>query len=140
MVDCWTSRVHSKGQDPYGLGRWSYITLKGKQDSLITIITAYRVCQKSSSSTGLKTAYIKQLRALQRKLISPEKPKPNSIDYVLISNYPGIDEQLGPLQITYETLIEAVSTTETQLRNGAWGKIATRSYLCVHGLNKEAIV
>jgi len=88
----------------------------------------------------LKTAYIKQLRALQRKLISTEKPKPNSIDYVLISNYPGIDEQLGPLQITYETLIEAVSTTKTQLRNGAWDKIAARSYLCVHGLNKEAIV
>jgi hypothetical protein len=54
-------------------------------------------------------------------------------------NYPGIEEQLGPLQITYGTLIEAVSTSQTKLRNGTWDKIAARSYLRVHGLNKDAI-
>ncbi|MFN9979955.1 MAG: hypothetical protein ACK53Y_08590, partial [bacterium] len=26
VMDWWTSRVHSKGQDPFGLGRWSFIT------------------------------------------------------------------------------------------------------------------
>jgi hypothetical protein len=56
------------------------------------------------------------------------------------SNYPGIKEhQLGSLQITYGTLIKAISTTETKLRNGTWDEITARSYLHVHGLNKEAI-
>jgi hypothetical protein len=54
-------------------------------------------------------------------------------------NYPGIEEQLGPLHITYGTLIKAVSTSQTKLRNGTWDKIAARSYLRVHGLNKDAI-
>jgi len=53
-MDWWTSRVHSKGQDPFGLGRWSFITLWGAQDILITIISAYRFSQKSSSSLGVK--------------------------------------------------------------------------------------
>jgi len=57
--------VHSKGQDHSGLGRWSYITLQGKQDFKLTIITAYRVSQKSSASVGGKTAYMQQFRALQ---------------------------------------------------------------------------
>jgi hypothetical protein len=65
IVDHWTSRLRSKGQDPYGLGRWSYVTLRGKCDSLITIITAYRVSQKSSYSMGVKTAYMQQVRALK---------------------------------------------------------------------------
>jgi len=65
VVDQWTSRVHSKGQDHSGLGRWSYITLQGKQDFKLTIITAYRVSQKSSASVGGKTAYMQQFRALQ---------------------------------------------------------------------------
>jgi hypothetical protein len=65
IVDHWTSRLHSKRQDPYGLGRWSYAMLRGKHNSLITIITAYRVSQKSSYSIGVKTAYMQQVRALK---------------------------------------------------------------------------
>jgi hypothetical protein len=45
VVDRWTSRVHSKGQDPFGLGRWPFVTLRGRQESLITIVPAYRVSQ-----------------------------------------------------------------------------------------------
>jgi len=71
--------VAGKGQDPFGLGRWSYITLRGKYDTLITIISAYRVCQKSSSSSGLKTAYMQQQRFLQARLLKLElvQPPPN---------------------------------------------------------------
>jgi hypothetical protein len=69
VVDRWTSRVHSKGRDPYGLGRWSFVTLCGKQDNLIIIISAYRVSQKSSSSLGVKTAYMQQYRAIQAQLL-----------------------------------------------------------------------
>jgi hypothetical protein len=69
VVDHWTSRVLSKGQDPYGLGRWSYITLRGKLSSKVTIITAYRVSQKSLSSAGPKSAYIQQYRAIQSEFL-----------------------------------------------------------------------
>jgi hypothetical protein len=37
----WVSRVLQKGEDPMGLGRWSYITLRGKGAKQITVITAY---------------------------------------------------------------------------------------------------
>jgi len=80
VVDRWTSRVHSKGQDPYGLWRWSFVTLRGKQDSLITIVSAYRVSQKSSSSLGVKMAYMQEYRSLQSHLLESNKlqiPEPN---------------------------------------------------------------
>jgi hypothetical protein len=32
----WTSTVVSKGDDPYNLGRWSYVTLRGKDTFLLT--------------------------------------------------------------------------------------------------------
>jgi hypothetical protein len=62
IVDRWTSRVLSSGMDPFGLGRWSYVTLRGKSDTSICIITAYRVC--NDRYTGPKTAYQQQKRQL----------------------------------------------------------------------------
>jgi hypothetical protein len=59
--------VTGKGVHPYGLGRWSFITMRGKADRLLTIISAYRVCQKSSSSTGVKTAYMQQYRSISQE-------------------------------------------------------------------------
>lgn len=41
ICDNWVSRVFAKGEDPYGLGRWSYVTLRGKASGKITIVTAY---------------------------------------------------------------------------------------------------
>jgi hypothetical protein len=60
VVDRWTSRVLSSGMDPYGLGRWSYVTLRGKSDTSICIFTAYRVC--NDRYTRSKTAYKQQKR------------------------------------------------------------------------------
>jgi hypothetical protein len=60
----WTSRVVDKGEDPYQLGRWSFITLRGKDSFLVTIITGYRVCKSTVGSTGEKTAYKQQYRRL----------------------------------------------------------------------------
>ncbi len=62
VTDRWTSKVITTGSDPYGLGRWSYIILKGKADVHICIITAYRVC--NDKSTGPKTACQQQKRHL----------------------------------------------------------------------------
>lgn len=63
----WTSRITTKGEDPYGLGRWSYITLRGQKNKKVTFITAYRVCNTNASSVGEKTAYKQQYRHLSSK-------------------------------------------------------------------------
>jgi len=48
VCENWVSRVIAKGEDPYGLGRWSYVTLRGKQSTKITIVTAcYSVSRRS---------------------------------------------------------------------------------------------
>jgi hypothetical protein len=51
----WQSRVTSQGQDPKGLGRWSYMRLASKKSAMI-IATAYRPCV----SQGPNTAWIQQ--------------------------------------------------------------------------------
>jgi hypothetical protein len=62
VTNRWTSRVVTSGSDPLGLGRWSFIVLRGKQDTNICIVTAYRVC--NDKYTGPKTAYQQQRRHL----------------------------------------------------------------------------
>ena len=64
LTDRWVSRLQAKGVDPYGLGRWSYMTLQGKGNRLITAITAYRVCKPSIDGTGDTTAYQQQFRSI----------------------------------------------------------------------------
>ncbi len=41
IANNWTSRITDRGEDPFHLGRWSYITLTGQWNKLITLITAY---------------------------------------------------------------------------------------------------
>jgi hypothetical protein len=62
VCDNWISRVSVKGEDPFGLGRWSYVTMRGKQSVKITIVTAYN----ATPSTGESTYYKQQLRILSR--------------------------------------------------------------------------
>jgi hypothetical protein len=64
VTDHWVSRIQAKGVDPYGLGRWSYSILTGKRDKKIVIITAYRVCNTTASSSGDCTLYMQQYRTI----------------------------------------------------------------------------
>ncbi len=41
ICDNWTSWLLERSEDPLGLGRWSYLTLRGKGAVKITIVTAY---------------------------------------------------------------------------------------------------
>ncbi len=63
-TDQWVSRIQSKGVDPYGLGRWSYMIFKGKNDRSVAIITAYRVCKTTFDSAGDTTSYMQQFCSL----------------------------------------------------------------------------
>ena len=47
--------ITTSGSDPTGLGRWSYITISGRNNIKLIIISAYRVCQNSIKHTGPST-------------------------------------------------------------------------------------
>lgn len=65
VIDNWTSRVEEKGVDPHGLGRWSYIALRGSRNTKVFIVTAYRVCDNKDS--GPKTTYHQQFWRLSEE-------------------------------------------------------------------------
>lgn len=60
----WTSRVIEHGQDPYRLGRWSFVVLHGKNDIRMLIVMAYRECTQTASSAGPKTLTSQQFHQL----------------------------------------------------------------------------
>lgn len=50
----WTSRVITKGGDPLGLGKWSFVTLRGRGGKKITIITAYNASYNTGDTTNFR--------------------------------------------------------------------------------------
>jgi hypothetical protein len=62
----WTSRIIEKGVDPFGLGRWSYLVLRGKGATKLLIVTAYRVCRQTIRSAGPKTSTSQQFCLLSQ--------------------------------------------------------------------------
>jgi hypothetical protein len=46
--------------DPSGLGRWSSITLRGKEDHILTIFTAYRVCKGYIQSSPVGSSFSRE--------------------------------------------------------------------------------
>lgn len=64
IVGPWTSRVIEHGSDPHGLGRWSFIIMRGKADRRVAIVTSYRVCHRKTA--GPKIAYRQQFCALSK--------------------------------------------------------------------------
>ena len=71
----WSGRI-TRGIDTHKLGRWSYITITGRNFTYLTIITAYRCCKgQNQSNTGMASSYRQQetiLKARGRQ-ISPQK-------------------------------------------------------------------
>ena len=66
----WSGRI-SKGVDEHKLGRWSYLTLLGRKNSFLTIITGYRCCKTQTAATaGLTTSYMQQERILRQRKIT----------------------------------------------------------------------
>ena len=75
----WSGRL-TKGVDPHKLGRWSYVTLFGRNDTFLTIITGYRCCRKQTIATaGMITTYMQQERILRQRRIS-STPQKSFID------------------------------------------------------------
>ena len=44
VTGSWTSRIYEKGEEPSGTGLWSYLKLRGRNNTKVIIITLYRLC------------------------------------------------------------------------------------------------
>lgn len=62
----WTSRIIEKGSDPFGMGWWLFVVLRGKDNITILIITGYRVCSQTKMASGPKTSTLQQFRSLSQ--------------------------------------------------------------------------
>ncbi len=57
-------RVRKVGRDKSGLGRWSWLRFRGKNNITMVIISAYRPCKPSRQSAGTNTTYAQHIRYL----------------------------------------------------------------------------
>jgi hypothetical protein len=75
-----TSRILDRGTDPFSLGRWSYVTLRGAKKKKVILITEYRECTQSLQACGPTTSTAQQFRHLSKKWRNQnhceEDPKP----------------------------------------------------------------
>ena len=71
----WSGRI-TKGVDNTKLGRWSYITINGRNNTFFTIITGYRcVKQQTTQTAGMTTTYMQQERILKQRGITSTPQK-----------------------------------------------------------------
>ena len=71
-----SGRVQAQGADPFG--RFTWMALRGREDSGVLIITAYRVGQRKGVKAGPTTAYSQQWVEMRKKGIENPDPR-NSI-------------------------------------------------------------
>jgi hypothetical protein len=53
----WPGRIASQGMDAHGFGRWSYVTITGKNGRKVLVTTVYQTCKTRIAVAGAKTAY-----------------------------------------------------------------------------------
>ena len=62
------SRIIEKGRDPSGLGRWTYCSYVGKNNTKLIVICGYRCCSSQRmNNVGITTAYAQQFCLLRSK-------------------------------------------------------------------------
>jgi hypothetical protein len=65
-------RITDKGEDPLGLGRWTWARIQGKQGHITRFVTAYRPVR---STEGEQTVHSQHLRELRRQGRFDEEPR-----------------------------------------------------------------
>jgi len=75
----WTARTYDIGQDPSGLGRWLYISLRGSNKITYIIASGYQVGPKPPT-LGANTVYDQQYRLLLAKGQTQPKPRQQSFE------------------------------------------------------------
>ena len=59
--------IPASRQDPHDLGRWSCITISGREHSIITILFAYRICDIQIQDAGSITNAKQQWKILEER-------------------------------------------------------------------------
>ena len=62
------SRKTQSGEDNHGLGRWSFITLQGREERKETLISVYKVCFTTIDPTKTNTTLMQQRTTLHDRL------------------------------------------------------------------------
>ena len=68
-------RVYQRGADP--LGRFTWMALRGRNNTGLLVITGYRVCQNSGTTAGPDTAYMREWEAYYEKVVTPLRTPEN---------------------------------------------------------------
>jgi hypothetical protein len=67
-------KFQGSGQDPRGLGRWTWHLFKGKHRMTLRVVTAYRPCKKDSSSTqAVYSQHCKYFNSIGKPHLLPRK-------------------------------------------------------------------
>jgi hypothetical protein len=83
-VGKWSCSFEERGSDPAGLGRWSYIRIRGRQNRQVVFVTAYQVSQKYGTHVGPTTAYHQQAALLRQH--GHLEPNPRKAFYADLTN------------------------------------------------------
>ena len=73
VLNHWTGRILTTEVDPSKMGRWSCVNLRGKQDKIVSVYSAYRVPQ--DTLPGPLTAYAQQYNHLHDADVSDPRPR-----------------------------------------------------------------
>ena len=115
----YVSKVCDSGSNQ--MGRWSWITIKGKKDQKITLLSAYRVCENTLAQAGPQTCWLQQWKALKKTGYSD--PDPSRQFYTDLNKF--IDNQL-------EKNKELIITMDTNDKKG--GDTNLQKFLNKHDL------
>jgi hypothetical protein len=75
-TDSWVSKVESDiVQDSTGLGRWSGLTIRGKNNTKLTLITGYRVCKGSKASASIGSSLLREYDFFEESGIRHPNPR-----------------------------------------------------------------
>ena len=75
MDSNWSSRIIVKGQDPSGMGRWSFVKLLGKERKELLLVTANRVGTMEVKNAGSKTSLMQQYALLRGRGLKNPDPR-----------------------------------------------------------------
>jgi hypothetical protein len=114
----WAART-SPSQDPSGMGRWSQLSVSGRDNRKVTIFTVYRVCQSNISTEGSKTAYRQQWHIADERNISPNDPR--SLLLLDLGSTIAVLQQQGHEIIILMDANESTSTPHSKL--AAWMRL-----------------
>ena len=125
-------RYVSRSKDPRGLGRWTTISMAGRNQRLIHVVCLYRVSQEQSH--GNRTSYMQQVRLLKQQNVRNPNPRQQVLE--------DLDIRLQQWQGDKHDII-LMMDANSDLNDGALTKILHKHKLSdamgrQHGCNQPA--